>query len=444
MIVLFLFLFHSLLLPFASPIQIKIERKQIYIKSAQKAKEHKQNSYNISFPYPYPTINICVGSPQEQCVDVLIDTLYVVDWIGDINSNTLHKFNGNQSKTFYVESTHPSAYSFYQNNLIGNQARDILYINKKPVSKEPNYAFYDIFSRFNEDLNIDGIIGLSRQKKFKGKKDSNFYTFLEHIFQQKKINKRIFSISYEDMFDKEGTLYIGELPDYFDINRAMQLNVLNDNTINSWVSQYWGAYLSHIRFNTTEGQKIYDIRVAGVIKTGKAFISFPSKYEEIIKKIYSQAKSLSKGCEIREINSETYLSCEIFDVSKLSPIFFTFENGNNLILAPQNQFVLSEGNSSRIESVIRKSDTGEQIIIGNALLQNYNIAFDLDQEKMYFLNRNEVITKHNLMRNNKKTIISIIIFVSFISASWILFIMYKLKMIASKGVSNVSNRNLIN
>ena len=131
-------------------------------------------------------------------------------------------------------------------------------------------------------------------------------------------------------------------------------------------------------------------------------------------------------------------------MSKLSPIFFTFENGNNLILAPQNQFVLSEGNSSRIESVIRKSDTGEQIIIGNALLQNYNIAFDLDQEKMYFLNRNEVITKHNLMRNNKKTIISIIIFVSFISASWILFIMYKLKMIASKGVSNVSNRNLIN
>ena len=45
-----LFLFFSLVLPFVSSIQIKIERKQIYIKSDQKAKEHKQNSYNKSFP----------------------------------------------------------------------------------------------------------------------------------------------------------------------------------------------------------------------------------------------------------------------------------------------------------------------------------------------------------------------------------------------------------
>ena len=69
-----------------------------------------------------------------------------------------------------MESTHPSAYNFYQNNLLGNQAR------------------------FNEDLDIDGTIGLSRQKKFKGKKDSNFYTFLEHIFQQKKSTIEYFQL----------------------------------------------------------------------------------------------------------------------------------------------------------------------------------------------------------------------------------------------------------
>ena len=79
-----------------------------------------------------------------------------------------------------------------------------------------------------------------------------------------------------------------------------------------------------------------------------------------------------------------FISCELFNVESLGDIIFRINDLTELVLKSEDLFMISEKNSSRMESVIRVYRDASYMVIGNALLKNYDISFDMENSIIYF------------------------------------------------------------
>ena len=386
-------------------LEIIITKKQIFTESNKRYQQFLTNPGNVSFPFAYPTINICLGTPRRQCVDMLIDTLYFADWIGCDNPEFGSYYQTSISKTFKYDSNDYEAYHFYDNQLRGKQARDLLYINQEPVSTIPGYSFFAIDSHFKDNMVVNGVVSLNRISLFKGKIENHF-TFFEHIYREKNMKKRIFGMIYSDPDAVEGKLVLGEDLDNYNKDKAIKMNLYKSEE-SPFYSKYWSILVARIRINTNTEDASYTIQKPAVIKTGYQYLKLPEQFDTLLKYFSKKAKNYAKNCSIEQLDDERFVICDPFDISKMNKIEFYFQEGGILNLYPENLFVLSEHFPGKIEFVIRTAFNLDNVIMGNALLRSYNLFFDIEHEQMFF----QDITSHNnneLNYSNKNSTILIL------------------------------------
>lgn len=362
-------------------IEITITKKQIYTESAKRYQKFLINPGTVSFPFSYPTINICLGSPEKQCLDMLIDTLYFVDWIECDNPKYGSYYQSNISTTFKYDSNEYEAYHFDNNQLRGIQARDLLYINQEPVSTIPGYSFFAIDSNFRDSMNVNGVVSLNRLSLFK-ETTKGFFTFFEHIYREKNFKKRVFGLIYNDPNAVEGKLVLGEDLDNYNKDNVIKMDLYKNEKI-PFLSRYWSILLAKIRINAKTDEASYSINAPAIIKTGYQYIKLPDRFSTILKYYSQKAKSFAKNCSVEQLKEIKLMICDPFDIRKMNTIELYFKGGI-LNLYPENLFVISEQFPGKIEFVIRTAAVLENVIIGNALLRSYNIFFDIDNEQMFF------------------------------------------------------------
>ena len=93
-IVLLLLLF----IAYIHSINFPITYKHFAKSTEDKSSNYKENNFHVSYPFPLPTINICLGSPIV-CVDLIIDSFGYMGWIATQSVPSPHQFNTLKAET---------------------------------------------------------------------------------------------------------------------------------------------------------------------------------------------------------------------------------------------------------------------------------------------------------------------------------------------------------
>ena len=362
----------------------KISSKELIFLQNSFLKPKNQNSYNeiLNKKITEYSGKIIIGNPPQE-FEFLFDT-------GSANiivtSNLcLHegcenkkKYNSSASKT-YKQIFHIDQ---FVNDLIRNpKERDKIYVNFG-TGRIKNYLSYENICLGNKVLcanqiilleayelssipfsqvSFDGIIGLS----FTYLSINKQANFIEMLFEQKKINKRLFSFYFNINDNKNSSLNIGGIDNNNFIGKITWCDVISEN--------YWEIKIDSIKYDK---EIIIDCEhnnnfCSGIIDTGTSMIAAPSE-------IYNKLdKKLQVDFNCNNINLLKNL------IIKISGVEFILEP-NFYILKIPDTLSYNDNCLSAIMQIDNMNNNGQTIILGLPFLKKYYNIFDRDNKKIGF------------------------------------------------------------
>lgn len=371
-----------MIIPYAISLILPVTKRDLI--KTEENRMNNSNNFNISHSFKLPSINICIGSPS-QCVDVIIDTFAYIGWISGLEVSSPHPFNEEKSTTYTQTSSACFSYDYNSFYILGKPSIDILKINDNIISPNPDFAFLLSFApKKFPILSVDGIMGLSRKLKYKTV-NSKAISLMEYLYQNKIINKKVFTFVNYKHSDK-GQFFIGELPDHFNITSSFKCQCLLPRNLNDqgWLDEYWNCNLRMILFKKKNETINFMLNQPIFFKTGNNFIILTEGQKHLLQLLTTGDILRDKSCVIEGENNELFISCELFNVESLGDIIFRINDLTELVLKSEDLFMISEKNSSRMESIIRVYRDASYMVIGNALLKNYDISFDMENSIIYF------------------------------------------------------------
>lgn len=388
---------------------------------------YKENNFHVSYPFPLPTINICLGSPKV-CVDLIIDSFGYMGWIATQSVPTPHQFNTLLSETFIQDSLTDYGFNYKLFTVTGRSGKDFLWFDNKIIGGVNDFSFFAAYEPHDYALNVDGVIGLSRELKYK-LSNEQVESLIEYFFKRSVINKRLFSIVHNKK-SKTSALLLGEVPSNFDFKSGPRCHVLTPMNEEDkwWINNYWNCQVDQIIMKGENGNKYFNLEVPVFFKTGRNAIFLPKIQESLLMAFLNKAKQFGNNCALEEENTEKFVSCDLFDITLMGSIDFILDRTNIIQLMGKDMFTVSENNFSRMKSVFRMINDTRYIVIGNALLKNYNTVFDLERGTIYFDFSQDEKTKNSpkKMMYLKKVLYLFIIFILLMCISMV-YVFIKIK-----------------
>lgn len=383
------------IIPYTISLILPITKRHL-IKNEENTMNSSNNIFNISYSFKLPSISICIGSPS-QCVDVIIDTFANIGWISGLEVPSPHPFNEEKSTTYTKTSSDYFSYDYKDFYILGKPSIDILKINEKIISPLPDFSFLLTLSpKKYPILSVDGIMGLSRNLKYKTV-DSKALSLMEYLYQKKIIDKRVFTFVNYKHSDK-GKLFIGELPGHFNITSSIKCECLlprNPNDL-GWLDVYWNCNLIMINLLKNQDRAIsFLLNYPILFQTGNNYIVLTDGQRHVLQLLANSDALKGNNCVLEDNNKELFIECDLFNTKLIGDIAFRMDSLNELVLKSEDFFITSEKNNSRMESVIRVQRDASYMVIGNAILKNYDISFDMDNSMIYFQESREETTIKN-------------------------------------------------
>ena len=327
------------------------------------------------------SIQMCY-SVQRECFSLLLDLDSPYTWVpskNNPNTNIVKKLDENSYGVNVVARDIILSYDNKKLKMI--EAKTKINLAKKEISTFPILLASD-----SEDFgNTPGIFGLGYSYTESSKK----YSMIHNLKSFKAINKKIFSMVYEK--NKAGYLLIGDTPRNIDSNLlancSFDMNMAkNGHLYCRTKSMIFGKYYfndKRIDFNEESNLIGFDYKIPQTIIPFEFFT-------EISKEIFSSLID-SKECSF-ELNKNINLyeiSCNKNNYNELKDITIVINDfGLNI---PTNN-LLSYDSKSKLYKFVIYSNTDAKIIrLGNELLKNYIMIFDLEEDKISFYNKEKII-----------------------------------------------------
>ena len=422
-IVLLLLLF----IAYIHSINFPITYKHFSKSTEDKSSNYKENNFHVSYPFPLPTINICLGSPTV-CVDLIIDSFGYMGWIATQSVPSPHQFNTLKAETLIQNSLTDYTFDYKLFKVIGRASKDLFWLDKKIIGGVNDFTFFAAHEPHDYQLNVDGIIGLSRELIYKLSNEQG-ESLIEYLFKRSVIKKRLFSIIHNKK-NNTSALFLGEIPSVFNFKSGQRCHALipMNEEDKWWMNNYWNCQLDQIIMKSKNGNKYFNIEKPVFFKTGRNAIFLPKVQESLLMAILDKAKQFGNNCILEEANTEKFVSCDLFDITLMGSIEFILDRTNLIQLMGKDMFTVSENNFNRMKSVFRVLNDTRYIIIGNALLKNYNTVFDLERGTIYFDSSNEEQIKNipNKLISLKNILYLSIILISIMCIIWMLYVYRKI------------------
>lgn len=332
---------------------------------------------------------ISIGSTNAT-FQVLLDTTSSILWVPDIalSTNSSYNktyFNCNQSTTCTVINEDNISLSYGVGEVEVYLAKDNVYFEN--VFEVTNLSIGLAVSIENlEGMNADGILGLGFSNQ------SNVPTFLDLLYQEGKINNRMFSLYLSDNIDGGIDMNSELIINGFDSKKmnGTSFSYLKTAGPNEWSLQLMGLNIGNVSipFNF-EAPK-------ASLATSRAYIAFPAPIVSDIVNILRNNYSIE--CAYDQKNPPR-CSCGS-GTTNFPPLVLGFLDDTttdillNLTVVP-DEYVSYAGSYCEIQiSTIGSFETVWPL--GNNFLRNYYVMFNVDNSSIGFANLTRIpITKLN-------------------------------------------------
>lgn len=325
--------------------------------------------HNLS--YYIPTIELCFGTPNNQCFDMAISTTTVFILIEDA-INTISCFNqtystGNSS-SFTNTYTGIGINLFHLQTFLGEINKDYISFPKQDIF-EAKHTFILLNGRVDFNIQIGGIIGMRKYYSSRSHFDGVEYSFIDYLYNKVKlISQPMFALRYDS--DGSGRLYFDE--DFGDYPKCTSKYVYK-------TYPYWNCDLTSLKL----GQDNIKLeRNTVIFDSFKSIITIPSRVgKEIMNKIVDA--SLAK-CGIKSDGKYQFIICNR-DISFAAfPDIILYMNDIQLVLKWKYLFkdTIYQHKNSYISMVAvdnfpREDDSDNWVIgipgfIDNTIIFNHN------------------------------------------------------------------------
>ena len=354
-----------------------------YLESSNLAFEINGENFNLDFLYTNQNLlnsKICFGEPDDQCIDVILDTGSYVLWVtsSNCNSSTCPKVKYYPSK---ISENTGEKYSiqYATGNTEGYLYKDKITFNHKTKSSPLVFLNADK-SSFPTQTSY-GILGLGRNYSSKAvnKKETSI---IEALIDSNQIDNRVFSFKWKDYY--YGELVIGDYPEElkaskFENYKTCPVINLPNPKENEKLFQdaYWSCLSSAFVFNDKIQNKkdIVSKDVAVVFDTGANMFLAPKADMNLF-----VLKFTPSGCNLIENQVILCTSSTNFDLLpdfgfKINDVEYTIKGKD--FVKPLDS---SAGGYSYMINVIF-ADTSFWLL-GTPFLRRFLIVYDKDKNEV--------------------------------------------------------------
>ena len=360
---------------------INIHPEYLTTKSANFAKNFARNKFNLNFQHPLPAINICLGALNVQCVNLIIDTFSSTSWIINSKGNSDKHYSPEHSDTFKPLVISNLSFDYESFYVTGKPSSEQITVNDLHSSQNSTFYFLDVLSSRGGPLNVDGFIAFSKHLSNKYIQGESF-SLLEILLRDGYINRKIFGLSADGAFRK---FYIGEVPPKISLDSSPRCKstFFPQQFQKNWLNYYHGCRLTSVKAKINQQDRVISAKIDGYFATGERYIILPGVMSNALEHIYAKANKVS-SCSLEAKGNLNFILCDMFDVRTLGILYFQFE-GVQMSIKPQDYFVVSEDFPGKVECLIVVNKKVDYALIGNPLLKNYHMLFDVDQNTSYFV-----------------------------------------------------------
>lgn len=324
---------------------------------------------------------LCLGTPS-QCFKVIIDTGSVLLWVGENNCRkckSKNLFNPYISNTFNNMTYHYSI-KYGTGAVNGYLGHDKISFNDISIDK---LKFLVVLEQM-DFYGSDGIVGLGYDYTDIGFNKPKEFSFIDQLYEQGKINKRIFSQKYHS--DSSGVMVIGDYPDEVVNDKD---NYATCDVIPNFLGSrnfYWHCNLRGIFFGFDNVNDTIAVNKPALLDTGTNIIVVDYDFFIDIADKYLKEYINSRQCwVIEEQNNLMYQCVRNLLLNSLRDVNFVFGN-YAMKMEPNDLFYIDSNDMTKIRLIItsNKSRSTNEWIIGEPLLKKFHMVFDKEEGKVGF------------------------------------------------------------
>jgi hypothetical protein len=336
-------------------------------------------------------IKLNIGSPS-QSFQVYLDTGSFITWvfvgdkkdgIDDKSDESIRKYDpsvskyfskSNERKKFRVNGTFLRIEGYVLDDVISLGDNPSQKTTKIVGANPPSFAVQGM-------IPFDGRIGLGRNYEHKESECNSDYSIIKSLFDQKLINKQVFS--FKPINQDKGKFYLG------DIHTDFSKDFAKCNIFNGQANMLWACRLSHtlIGDNITKdnfwskANKHYE---EFIIDSSQEFCNAPlTAYKYFEKNILGDLLASGK-CEKKSNIFQDYITCsEDLKVDDLPPVYFVL---NGYALKISAKYLFKNGSKFKgklVFGIVFKKGL-DNWVMGQPLFYENHILFDHEKNLIAF------------------------------------------------------------
>lgn len=339
-----------------------------------------------SFPY----INLCFGYPL-QCLRTVID-ITSKNICLKTSDKSINGYDINSSKSKHIDTDFSYVY-LWDVSLVGCT----LFENVHPEYNEKMNILL-IKASLSNDYNFDNLLGMQMKST---KKENDDYLYVEYLYKNKKIDKKIFVLTYDK-------LYIGGVPEFVSDKGIIKTCQCSKN-YNLWNCQLLNVEIG----NSLIGMELVDTMQILKFYTRRNGITATGEYGRIIHENLMKIHAFKTKCKQKErsvISDPIILECDssILDDKEIPEIKLILMNGIKISI-PKNKMFSCDKEESKCDFIISYAIRGLSWDIGNDVIENQVIIFDMENSEIGFVEMREGVTKIGESKKIRSLYITVII-----------------------------------
>lgn len=340
----------------------------------------KENSLLKNISYSLPTLQMCFGSPRNQCFNLTISSTTSFTTIESINKNPLlmRQFNETESITNNQRRNTIIHFSFMYIDAYRVEGRTMLDVITIPSISNSfigkDFIFVSLkekesLSESRKRLPIEGYIGLIRNSfQLAG----HHFSLVNYLYITHTIPKENFALSYNN--DGSGEVYFGE---YFTHQKTC-----NHNKFYKWND--WDCLLTEIQIGN---ERRSNLNKTVVFDSAKPFVQIEGKGKVILETVQ---QLYPNKCNWKQSRDQLFLLCQPdINIESLPHIYFRI---GDVELVLEWKYLMKEtivDNEPMIVSLLIAKlypGTDEVWVLGIPFFMNRIIIFDYETMQVSFVN----------------------------------------------------------
>ncbi|MCQ2818907.1 MAG: A1 family peptidase [archaeon] len=341
------------------------------------------------------SVDIDIGNPTQSLSLVLSSDVYYT-YIADTDSTSLSNiktYNSNSSKDFLADSQrYKSSNDDFRN---GNGADDRASFGEitDKSQRVNSKVFPFIIAREIPDttsLNYgSGKIGLTVKNSYAVETYEGF-NFIENLKMNEAIQNCVYFIDYSS--SENGRVIFGALPYDYDSLHYQRNNFVSTKVYfrynQNYKEDYWSFAINHIYYGNIKPEGRSFVMKTAQIKFDDGMLEGPRSIRNII---YDEffGKYIKDGkCRERIVSQMLYYDCqkEGVDYQKMKSLYFINDLTENTFELKTNELFYDFNGRKYFLIRFRFSEDEEtdDWILGEPFLRKYLMAFDFDNQQIYF------------------------------------------------------------